>query len=90
MLALSAPHNRAIVDEAEMIEIGSWDTIQSGENLGWMKKHRYSNIEVPCDAPPAPNYQTPSPGNRAAIEAAVGMLADPDIEIHPDQRFDSP
>ncbi|KAI0116471.1 hypothetical protein GGR51DRAFT_574775 [Nemania sp. FL0031] len=81
MLAMSAPHNRAIVDEDEMVRINKWDVCFLDEERGWVRRHGYSNLEEPVEPPSPPAYHTPSPGNAAANAAAfaahVGINADP-------------
>ncbi|KAI8633148.1 hypothetical protein F5Y19DRAFT_471407 [Xylariaceae sp. FL1651] len=74
MLAMSVHHNRAIVEEGEMIKINEWDVIYLDEERGWVRRHQYSNIEEPT-SPPPPDYRTPSPGNAAAFAAGAGVHA---------------
>lgn len=87
MLALSAPENRALVAEADVVGIGEWERRYLDEERGWVRRHRYSNVEEPTDPPSPPAYRTPSPGNRAAFEAAVGFHIDPNFDINPNFDF---
>jgi len=80
MLAMSARHHRAIVEEGEMVKIDDWDLVFLGEER-WVLRHRYSNFEKPTNPPSPPAYQTPSPGNAASFAAAVGLLADDQFNI---------
>lgn len=84
MLALSAPEHRALVTEADMVGIGEWEVRYVDEERGWVRRHRYSDIEQPADPPPPPVYQTPSPGNRAVFTAAVGIHMDPSFGLDGD------
>ncbi|KAI1171102.1 hypothetical protein F4777DRAFT_72900 [Nemania sp. FL0916] len=75
MLALSAPENRALKPEANVVPIKEWETRYIDEQRGWVRRHRYSHIEKPTDPPPPPAYQDPSLENAAAFEAAIGLHA---------------
>lgn len=75
MLAMSAPHHRALLKEEEMVPINHWEVRYLDDEQGWVRSHRYSNAHEPTDPPPPPAYNTPSPGNAAAFEAAVGLHA---------------
>lgn len=74
MLAMSAPHNRALVGEGDVVRINAWEVLHADEERGWVRRHRYSKVEEPDPSPP-PIYNTPSPTNVAALEAAVGLHA---------------
>ncbi|KAH0555810.1 hypothetical protein GP486_006246 [Trichoglossum hirsutum] len=77
MLAMSDPAHRAIIAEDEMAGIGHWDgPIYWEEEQIWIRRHRYSKVEVPTAPPSPPAYEAPSPGNPAAWMAAVGLHAD--------------
>jgi hypothetical protein len=65
MLAMSAPKHRAIVREEEMIKINDWAVVCLDEERGWVRRHRYSNVEQPTSPPP--------PGNAAAFAAGAGL-----------------
>ena len=76
MLAMSSPRNRAIVAEGDIVGIGDWDVVYFDKEQAWVRRHRYSNFEVPTGPPPPPAYQAFSPGNSAAFVPAVGLRAD--------------
>jgi hypothetical protein len=84
MLALSAPQHRALVTGADVVGIGEWEVRYVDDERGWVRRHRYSNVEQPTDPPPLPVYQTPSPGNPAAFAAAVGIHMDPTFDFGAD------
>ncbi|CAM1502363.1 Fc.00g043470.m01.CDS01 [Cosmosporella sp. VM-42] len=67
MLAMSGPHHRAIVEDGEMVKINAWDVVHLDEERGWVRRHRYSSIEVPTSPPPPPQY-TPPLGNATAFD----------------------
>ena len=89
MLALSAPGHRALVTEADVVGIREWEVRYVDDERGWVRCHRYSGVEQPADPPPLPGYETPSPGNLAALEAEVGSLVDPTIGLDGDIDWDS-
>lgn len=82
MLALSAPQHRAVVTEADMVGIGEWEVRYCDDERGWVRRHRYSDVEQPTDPPPPPGYRTPSPGNPAAFAAEVGIHMDPAFDLN--------
>lgn len=90
MLAMSGQHNSALVPEDEMVKIDDWDFVYLDAERGWSRRHRYSNLELPTDPPPPPEYRPPSPGNPAGFQAAVGLHADPAFELHYGGTVDSP
>ncbi|KAM0548514.1 hypothetical protein ACHAPJ_009837 [Fusarium lateritium] len=75
MLAMSAHHHRAIMEEENVARINQWDTIYHSDERGWVRRHQYSGFEEPCHPLSAPAYQTPSPTNVAAFEATTGLNA---------------
>lgn len=79
MLAMSA-HHRDIVEEGEMVKINDWDIVYLDEERGWVRRHRYSNVEEPTSQPPPP---APSPNNAAAFAAGVGLDANDWFDIDP-------
>lgn len=83
MLAMSGHHHRAIVEEEAIVKINEWDVIKLGDDNvhSWVRRHRYSNFEEPTSPPPLPAYTTPSPGNLAAFDAAVGFNANDWLNI---------
>jgi hypothetical protein len=82
MLAMSDPAHRTIVAEDEIVGIGHWDgPIYREEEQIWIRRHRYSKVEVPTAPPPPPAYETPSPENPAAWAAGVGLHADEALSI---------
>lgn len=66
MLAMSAHHHRAIVGEREMVKINDWDVVYLDEQRGWVRRHPYSNVEMPTSPPLPLDYSTRFPGNAAA------------------------
>ncbi len=84
MLAMSASPHRPVVAYDQMADIGEWELRCTDDERGWVRRHRYSNVEQPADPPPPPAYQTPSPGNPAAFAAAVGINMDPLLDLNGD------
>ncbi|KAF5127136.1 hypothetical protein E5D57_008064 [Metarhizium anisopliae] len=79
MLAMSARHHRAIVPEREMVKINAWDTVYIDAEHGWVRRHRYSGVDLPTNPP--------SQGNATAIEAHVN--SDFDVDPTADDPLDS-
>jgi hypothetical protein len=77
MLALSRPQHRALVPAADVIGIGGWEKRYIDDEHGWVRRHRYSGVEQPADPPAPPAYQTPSPGNPAAVGIHIEPIIDP-------------
>ncbi|KIH91490.1 hypothetical protein SPBR_01804 [Sporothrix brasiliensis 5110] len=72
MLSLSDGH-RALVDTEDIVPINAWDIVWLDEDRGWIRRHRYSAVEEPTDAPPPPPYETPEVDNAAVFAAQVGI-----------------
>ncbi|KAG6040297.1 hypothetical protein E4U41_000982 [Claviceps citrina] len=70
---MSSSEHRAIVAADDMVKLNEWDTVFLDEGRGWVRRHRYSNFEVPRSAPSPPAYETPSPGNQAALAVGVNL-----------------
>ncbi|KAH7150217.1 hypothetical protein B0J13DRAFT_285591 [Dactylonectria estremocensis] len=64
MLAMGDPNRRALVNANESIRINAWDIINTGEEGGWVRRHRYSGFE---------EYTNPPPGDMAAHLDAEGF-----------------
>lgn len=58
-----------------MIRINDWDVVHIDEGRGWVRRHRYSNVEMPVSPPPPPNYSIVLPDNAAPFVTASGFLA---------------
>jgi hypothetical protein len=54
MLAMSPHQPRHIARENEIVRICEWDILHLDEERGWVRRHRYSGLEEPADAPPPP------------------------------------
>ncbi|KAI0004790.1 hypothetical protein F4779DRAFT_59627 [Xylariaceae sp. FL0662B] len=87
MLAMSAPQHRKIVRKEEIIRINEWEVPYFHDERGWVRRHKYSNLEARADPPPPPAYRSPSPDNvnglAAAFAAQVGINADPSFNLDP-------
>ncbi|KAI0390190.1 hypothetical protein F5Y17DRAFT_461988 [Xylariaceae sp. FL0594] len=87
MLAISDPDNRRLTGKAGTVRIDQWVKTYHDDRRGWVRKHRYSGFEEPCDPPTPPAYRLPSPNNivgqLAVWEAEVGVNADPNFELYP-------
>jgi hypothetical protein len=75
MLAL-CDGNRETVAKSDMVPIDAWDTMHTGDERGWVRRHRYSMYEEATNTSAPPAYQTPSPANPAAFAANVGLNGD--------------
>jgi hypothetical protein len=67
MLALSPTQHCALATEEDMVGIDEWEVRYLNDEHGWVRRHRYSDVEQPVDPPPHSASQTPSLGNQAAF-----------------------
>lgn len=83
MLALSSTQHRAPASEADMVGIGEWEVRYVNDERGWVRRHRYSNVEQPVDLPPQPASQTLLLGNPAASD----INPNNNLPFHPNNNF---
>ncbi|EPE07864.1 hypothetical protein F503_00586 [Ophiostoma piceae UAMH 11346] len=75
MLALSDGHRELVANEL-VVPIDAWETMHSGDERGWIRRHRYSLFEKLANVPPPPPsnaYTAPGTVNAAAFTGDAGF-----------------